>query len=616
MKNNDGVEEPEKARKADKHKAPAWSFYSANDDDYKLAATQDEDSDESHTPIAEEVEVPEVSQEGEASQSADASRQQIEPVEDTESPVLHSPHCVGDVVLHNTDGWDQDVQLKPNVQSNSIWKPLASPLGDPNEHLADNTSEATSEKTSEVPVDLSRNKETKPETERQEKTKTTKVVKPDPEEQYLMPTSSDDDSSDEDALSTLAAYCQAKLDALYDGFSPNGAPQDQLPPMRKTSKSAQQMPVLVTTVDKRPTTIIAHRPPANTNTKAPETPLLSLVRVSPPRKRLKLTPSRVKVDLSMPLCSREESNPNQASTDVQGEIVAIPASTEQQDKDLAPATATSETSEEVSIPSAVGTSETIAPVLVVSNAEVFSTQNIIVQQEQIIVNQPDVTKPKAQQSLSFSDDTINEYASDDSNYGLVPIAFVNNALSTEMDAQLQIPSENAPTPVAPDVLVTSVAEPAESCCAETQLLCETPCTTDVETASVQKLPSIDEIFHPMTQTYLTTTSTVERTVTSVPTNPGGNCEVSSSANYDYYPSTQWYSNTGQGPISSSRSTYTPSYYHWGRSPYHRMPYPYSAMQSPYSRWPGPYSWPYYSHMAGSYPSYYASPHPACARDSQ
>ena len=142
------------------HEEVHWRFHSASDNGYKVT-TEDHDSDDSQTPIAEEQEVTDTS-DVPKSQPVVPKPVLIKPVKDLVSPVLDSLHSLGDTVLYSItereslEDWERHIQIQPEIQSSSIWKPMTSPLGHPNVQLA-KESETTSGagKTYGSPVDLS-----------------------------------------------------------------------------------------------------------------------------------------------------------------------------------------------------------------------------------------------------------------------------------------------------------------------------------------------------------------------------------------------------------------------------------------------------------------------------
>ena len=202
-----------------------WQFYSANDDDYKIAS-QDQESDDSQTPIAEEKEPPSnVSQ----SESAESRPVVIKPVQDLVSPVLASLEELEDTVLYSisetkdSDHWEREKQMKPEIQSSSIWKPMTSPMGDPNAQLNNESDDPRNDaKRLETPVDLSTREkfQTRRRTETANWTKPNALADANVGQSSLL-NSSDDEIPDEESFSTLAAFCQAKVTALYGGMTPD-----------------------------------------------------------------------------------------------------------------------------------------------------------------------------------------------------------------------------------------------------------------------------------------------------------------------------------------------------------------------------------------------------------
>ena len=116
--------------------------------------------------------------------------------------------------------------------------------------------------------------------------------------------SSDDDITDEETFSTLAAFCQAKVTAVY-----NGIPRDDTSSEihnvqyqfnnRKTSVGVD----MKTSSNKNVIRIYSKSDEVTFSNTAK--PIMSVLRIDPPpAKKTKLAqPNRVKVDLSMPLCS-------------------------------------------------------------------------------------------------------------------------------------------------------------------------------------------------------------------------------------------------------------------------------------------------------------------------
>ena len=285
----------------------SWKFYSANDDDYKITA-QDEESDDLQTPISEEQES------GDKSASLKSELDEpksttIKPVQDIISPVLASPDAVRDSGCfpvrksNNRDDWQREPQVHPEIQTSSIWKPRTSPLSHPNAQPDENEATSNDGKSHEVPLDLTVRDQVKP----QEfpvfctKSKGTAATK---NEQQLssLTSSTEEDMSDEESFSSLAAFCQAKVSALYAGMPPDDV-------ITFSSERNQiERPTFIEVKDKvtvREKMIHILHKDKMTSSRDTTKSVVHFIQLDPsPQKKIKLSkPSKIKIDLSMPLCS-------------------------------------------------------------------------------------------------------------------------------------------------------------------------------------------------------------------------------------------------------------------------------------------------------------------------
>ena len=287
----------------------SWKFYSANDDDYKITA-QDEESDDLQTPISEEQES------GDKSASLKSELDEpksttIKPVQDIISPVLASPDAVRDSGCFpvrkskNRDDWQREPQVHPEIQTSSIWKPRTSPLSHPNAQPDENEATSNDGKSHEVPLDLTVRDQVKP----QEfpvfctKSKGTAATK---NEQQLssLTSSTEEDMSDEESFSSLAAFCQAKVSALYAGMPPD----DVITFSSESERNQIERPTFIEVKDKvtvREKMIHILYKDKMTSSRDTTKSVVHFIQLDPsPQKKIKLSkPSKIKIDLSMPLCS-------------------------------------------------------------------------------------------------------------------------------------------------------------------------------------------------------------------------------------------------------------------------------------------------------------------------
>ena len=286
----------------------AWKFYSANDDDYKITA-QDEESDDLQTPISEEQESGDKSV-SRKSELDEPKSTVIKPVQDVISPVLENSDDLRDSGYYpfrktnNEDDWQREPQIHPEIQNSSIWKPRTSPLSHPNAQPDENTTISNDGKSPEIPLDLTVRDQVKPQEFPVCCTKTGSTAAIKTEQRLSLGSSTEEDMSDEESFSTLAAFCQAKVSALYPGMQSD----DETTPSDDTNQV--ERPTFIEVKDKvsvRERMIhIIHKDKITSSADTAKS-VVHLIRLDPsPQKKIKLTkPSKIKIDLSMPLCSPE-----------------------------------------------------------------------------------------------------------------------------------------------------------------------------------------------------------------------------------------------------------------------------------------------------------------------
>ncbi len=422
-----------------------------------------------------------------------------------------------------------------------------------------------------------------------------------------------DDSSDEEALATLAAFCQAKVSALCVGIGsadPVTLPKEGLsaesdvesaisnPPVNastftpRVSKIGQPRPISTPSAPAK--SVFITRPSAPTSSNPPPTgsmvrapPTVHMLRAPtaapavmraaaplvrsapPPNKRIKIN-SKVKVDLSMPLCSSRS-----------GDVVAM------QSRSLLAPSGCSDSR---------GTSFVRPPatVLAMPNTNVYSPtlhQNAVqliqvpASANPVLVQQtalkPDSEPVITQQVLQRQRQPLQQaFALTSSNIGLIPVTLVNSSLSP---APLQavfatdaVASQVSGLTLGAEDATTQELEKSQgTTTAQSATAAPTVATNTREHAATQRLPSIEQIFQPITQTSLVSTTAPQ------------------------------YATAGQGlQVSASTSAVQSHTNIFCTAAPQRYPYPY-----PYPRSGRPYPWPYYNYPRGYPPYYYARQRP-------
>ena len=271
----------------------SWKFYSANEDDYKITA-QDEESNGLQTPISDEQE------------SGDKSAVRKSELDEPKSATIKPVQGVISPVLENPDGLRVSgcFLIHPEIQASSIWKPRASPLSHPNAQPDENDTTKNDGKSHEVPLDLTVRDQVKPQEVPVCCTKSNSTTAIKNKQQLSLSSSAEEDMSDEESFSNLAAFCQAKVSALYAG----------MPPDDETTYNDDvnriERPKFIEVKDKvimREKMIRILHKDKMTSSADTEKSVVHYIRLDPsPHKKIKLTkPSKIKIDLSMPLCSPE-----------------------------------------------------------------------------------------------------------------------------------------------------------------------------------------------------------------------------------------------------------------------------------------------------------------------
>ena len=656
-----------------------WKFYSANDDDYKIIS-QDQESDESQTPIAEDQESTDAA--GVLrSEPIEPESMVMKPIQDLVSPVLDE---LEDTILYSiteakdSDDWERGKQIKPEIQSSSIWKPMISPLGDPNAQLTNECDNTRNDaKRPEIPVDLSTREKIKTPRSKDIVENMAKVnIKNDTNalQFSLLNSSSDDEIPDEETFSTLAAFCQAKVTALYSGMTPE-----------KKSDNCKVRPYknIITKVSPKPynkNTVSVIKKDDQGPIASVTKPVLQLVRIDPPPpKMMKLAkPNRVKIDLSMPLCSAIEST---TISGIEEESMMQETKSEMLNTGSVNLPAPEITSDVNATPEKKVLWPNIKSLVNTepcqrANEEPYITMSKVVDTT-ALEKSADFVQNNLRTEIPMIGSSVQTLSPQQSSQMMVPSAQLNEGLreiltsprkltqtpfvppnpliqsapNCKIDLQpgtfpqfvqsMNVVDNCAQNPHVQFSVTTSMLEPT----AESSSLITDEATrvdhnvdqiseqaTGTDAGSLEKLPSIDQIFKPLAQTSLVTTPTVAANVevTSLPA--VGNSSVHSQvgtdkARYKNLPTIPWESmqatenktsgrNKNQSNAALATSQATNAYSGWKRLPMINNvppPYmyrPYLPTHPNYMRWPNPYPWPPYMSMGGRYPSHYPCPVPS------
>ena len=637
-------------------KEQMWKFYSANDDDYKIAA-QDEESDDFLTPISEEPESGEKLNIENFHSNCQPTT--IKPVQGVRSPTLESPEDLENTERSLTgrpdsgDNWQRE-QVHPEIQASSIWKPRTSPLSHPNAQPDENNRKTNDEKSHEVPLDLTVREQVKPQENNAPRASFVSALNI--EKRPCCNNSSDDDLSDEESFSTLAVFCQAKMNALYSGIPPD----EEVTSRHGSSQNVQ-------TAETKPTTVrdeIASRQNIqqtchqdrttwSTDNINPIVPIHLIRKDSPPmQKKIKYThPNKIKVDLSMPFCSPESrvarSVPSQDEQHTKEEsgndeevnyqtiseepveekamyTSYVVQGTSSEETIKANITSVLEEGEHVNQTGNQETDKSICGYVIPTSQEINASCSPIASAT------PDSHRLLLVQDLQGTDMGPPLF----SKTNPVPIALLqqNEPFQAEIPGEVEKHDQ--------DYNHFSVIEHTPEACSsnfrgneKVNNLTQENATIISTTQSHQKLPSIEQIFKPISKTSVVTTpvvaANVEVSATSenitVPMSSNNvGIEISEATNHVERPR-----QTSHAPTDSKKTAIRQNKRNhtnnagnlgwqnvgvgWNTFPstsHVQYTYPCAPPQPSYARWPSPYPWAHYVPMAGRCPPYFPSPVPS------